>query len=94
MVLMSLFAGQQQGCRHREETCGHSGGRRERQIGRVTLKHTHYHVLNKIASGNWLCDAGSSSWGLCDNLQGRDGVGDGREVQEGGDICIPIADSC
>ena len=23
-----------------------------------------------------------------------DGEGDGREVQEGGDICIPMADSC
>ena len=22
------------------------------------------------------------------------GEGDGREVQEGGDICIPMADSC
>ena len=31
---------------------------------------------------------------LCDNLEGWDGVGDGKEVQEGGDICIPVADSC
>ena len=31
---------------------------------------------------------------LCDNLKGWDGVGGGREVQEGGDICIPMADSC
>ena len=31
---------------------------------------------------------------LCDSLEGQDGVGDGREVQEGGDICIPLADSC
>ena len=31
---------------------------------------------------------------LCDNLEGWDGVGDGREVQEGGDIYIPMADSC
>ena len=23
-----------------------------------------------------------------------DGEGDGREVQNGGDICIPMADSC
>ena len=30
----------------------------------------------------------------CDNLEGWDGVGDGREVQEGGDICIPVTDSC
>ena len=32
--------------------------------------------------------------GLCINLEGWDGAGDGREVQKGGDICIPIADSC
>ena len=25
---------------------------------------------------------------------GCDGAGDGREFQEGGDICIPIVDSC
>ena len=35
--------------------------------------------------------------GLC--IYQRDGVGwgaegDGREVQQGGDICIPMADSC
>ena len=37
--------------------------------------------------------------GLCINLEGWDGVGwagegDGTEVQKGGDICIPMADSC
>ena len=31
---------------------------------------------------------------LCDNLEGWDGVGGGREVREGGDMCIPMADSC
>ena len=30
---------------------------------------------------------------LCDNLEGWDGMGDGREVPEGGDIYIPMADS-
>ena len=32
--------------------------------------------------------------GLCINLEGWDGEGDGREVQKGGDIYIPMADSC
>ena len=32
--------------------------------------------------------------GLCINLVGWDGEGDGREVQRGGDICIPVAESC
>ena len=31
--------------------------------------------------------------GLCINLEGWDGVEDGREVQKGRDICIPMADS-
>ena len=32
--------------------------------------------------------------GLCTNLEGWDGEGHGREVQKGGDVCIPMADSC
>ena len=32
--------------------------------------------------------------GLCINLEEWDGVGDWRKVQKGGDICIPMADSC
>ena len=28
------------------------------------------------------------------NLEGWDGVGGGSEVQEGGVMCIPMADSC
>ena len=32
--------------------------------------------------------------GLCINLGGGVGEGDGSEVQKGGDICIPMADSC
>ena len=31
--------------------------------------------------------------GLCNNLEGWDVAGNGREVQKGGDICIPMADS-
>ena len=32
--------------------------------------------------------------GHCINLEGRDGKGDGREVQKGAGICIRMADSC
>ena len=32
--------------------------------------------------------------GLCVNLEGWDWEGNGREVQKGGDTCIPVADSC
>ena len=32
--------------------------------------------------------------GLCINLVGWDGEGDGRKVQKGRNICIPMAESC
>ena len=32
--------------------------------------------------------------GLCINLEGWDGEGYGKEVQDRGDICISMADSC
>jgi len=32
--------------------------------------------------------------GLCGNLEGWDGEGDGREVGEGGDMGVPMAGSC
>ena len=32
--------------------------------------------------------------GLCINLEGWKGEGDGKEFQKGGDTCIPMADSC
>ena len=31
---------------------------------------------------------------LCISLEGWGGEGDGREAQKGGDICIPMVDSC
>jgi len=32
--------------------------------------------------------------GLCINIEGWNGDGDGREFQKGGNIFIPMADSC
>ena len=46
--------------------------------------------VEQIARGNLLYDAENPKRMLCDNLEGWDGVGGGREVQEGGDICIVI----
>ena len=52
------------------------------------------HLICKIDSlwefAVWL---GKLKEGLCINLEGSGGEGDGREVQKGGDICIPVADS-
>ena len=32
--------------------------------------------------------------GFCTNLEGWDWEGNGREVQKGGNICIPMAELC
>ena len=39
-------------------------------------------------------ETGCSGQVYWDDPEGWDGEGDGREVQKGGDICIPMADSC
>ena len=41
MVLMNLFAGQQYGHRHREQTVDTAGGGEDGKIERITLKHRH-----------------------------------------------------
>ena len=72
------------------EVEGESGTNGESSMEKCTLPYVKW-----IASGNLLYDSGTSrSRLLCDNLEGWDVVGGGREVQEGGDICIPVADSC
>ena len=43
---------------------------------------------------NLLYDARTSNPVLCDNLEGYGGVGGEREMQEGEDICTPMANSC
>ena len=55
------------------------------------------HILpcvKQISSGNLLYDAGCSNLVLCDSIEKWDGMGDGREVQEGGDIYTPMTDLC
>ena len=32
--------------------------------------------------------------GLCNNLEGWERAGGVRDAQEGGDMCIPVANSC
>ena len=95
MALMSLFAGQQWRCRHREKTCGHSWGRTRR--GKNWESSTEIYTLpymKQISSGNLLHDTGSSNPVLCDYLEVWDAVRDGREILEGGDTCTPMVDSC
>ena len=94
MVLKTLFTGQQWRNRHREQTYGHGerGGGGE-MYGKSKMET--YTTICKI-DGQWEF----AVWlrklkqGLCINLEGWDGEGDGKEVRKGGDICIPMADSC
>ena len=51
-------------------------------------------ISHKTQWRNWRQRGTFDQQGLCINLEGRDAEGDGREVQEGGDICIPMTDSC
>ena len=69
------------------------GEERVRYMERVTLKL--YITICKTDSqwefAVWLSKLKQK---LCINLERWDGVGDGREVQKGGDICIPMAELC
>ena len=58
-----------------------------------TETHALPHVKQR-AGGNVLYNAGSSNLVLRDNPEGWDGMGDGMEVQEAGDMYIPMANSC
>ena len=68
------------------------GEQRVRCMERVTWKLTlPYNIDSQWEFAVWLRKL---KQGLCINLEGWDGEGDGREVQKGGDICIPLADLC
>ena len=80
--------------RHRELTYGHGKmGREGEMFGKSNMET--YITICKIDSqwefAIWLRKL---KQGLCINLEGWDGEGDGTEVQEGGDTYIPMADSC
>ena len=47
-----------------------------------------------IYLGNLIYIVHRSPFWLCDNLEEWDGVGDGKEAHEGGDIRIAMADPC
>ena len=94
MVLKNLFTEQQWRNRHRDKTSGHRkrGGEGE-MCGKSNMET--YITICKIDSqwefAVWLRKLKHA---LCINLEGWDAVKDGREFQKGGDICVPMADSC
>ena len=94
MVLNDLFAGQQRRNSHREQTYGHGerGGEGE-MCGESNMETyiTIWKIENQWDFAVWLRKL---KQGLCVNLEGWRGEGEGREVQKGGDRCMPMADSC
>ena len=94
MVLKNLFTGQQWRNRPREQTygCRERGGEDEMH-GKSNMET--YITICKIDSqwefAIWLRKLKQA---FCINPEGQDGEEDGREVQKGGDIFIPMADSC
>ena len=68
------------------------GEERVRCVERVTWKLTIPYV-KQIANGNLLYGSGNKQ-GFCSKVERWYGEGDGREFQKGGNICIPMADSC
>ena len=94
MVLKNLLTGQQWRNRHREETYGHGerGGEGE-MFGESNMET--YITVCKIDS-QWECAVclRKLKQELCINLEGWGWEGDRKKFQKGGDICIPMADSC
>ena len=93
MVLKNLLTGQQWRNRHREQTYGHGerGGEGEMYVvSNVEIYITVCKIDSQWEFAAWLRKL---KQGLCINLEGWSGEGEGREVQKGGDICILMADS-
>ena len=93
MVLKNLFTGQQWKNRHREQNYGHGERGGEGEMYRKSNMKTYITMCNIDSQQEFALWLRKIKQGLCINLEGWDGVGDGREVQKGGYICIPMADS-
>ena len=94
MILKNLFTGQQWRKRHREWTYGHGerGGEGE-MYGKSNME-TYITICKIDSQREFAVCLRKLKQGLCINLEGWNGEGDGREFQKGGDICIRKADSC
>ena len=94
MVLKNLFPGQQWRKRHIEQTYGHGGRGGEGEMYGKNNMETYITVFKIDSQQECAVWLRKLKQGLCINLEGWDGERDGREVQKGGDICVPMADSC
>ena len=78
--------------RHREKTYGHRERGGEGEIYGESNTETYITVCKICSQWEFSICLRELKQGLSINLEGWDGAEDGREVQEGGDTCIPMAD--
>ena len=91
MVLQNLFTGQQWRNRHREQTYGHGERERESEVYGESNMETYITICKIDSQWEFAVCLREFKQVLRINLQEWDGEGDGREVQKGEDICIPMA---
>ena len=78
-----------------EQTYGHGGWSGMGRNGyRESNMETYITICKTESQWEFAVRLRGLKQGLCINLDARDGEGGRRETQEGGDICIPMADSC
>ena len=101
MVLKILFTGQQWRNRHKRhealwidrETYRHREKGGEGEMNGKSNMETYITMCKIDSQREFAVCLRKLKQGLCINLEGWEGEGDGREVQKGGEICIPLADS-
>ena len=94
MVPKNLFAGQQRRNRHREQTYGHRERGGEGETYGESNMETYITICKIDSQWEFAVCLGELNQGLSFNLVGWEEEGDRMKVQEGGDICTPMADSC
>ena len=80
--------------KHREQTFGHRERGGEGEMYGESNTETYITICKIDSQKEFSVCLRKLKQGLCINLEGWDGEGDGSKVPKGGDICIPMADSC
>ena len=83
MVLKNVFAGQQWRNRHREQTYGHGERGGEGEMYGESNMETYITICKIDRQWEFAVCLRELKQGLCDNLEGWNGEGDGREIKEG-----------
>ena len=94
IVPKNLSAGQQWRNRHREQTYGHGERGGEGEMYGESNMETYITTCEIDSQQEFAVWLRKLKQGLWINLEGWDGERVGWEVQRGGDIYIPVADSC